>query len=1333
MRRRALATLTSAALAAASLQVALAGLAPSAVAGEVGTNDFRISQEAVAGGVGFSSAAYDPATDQYLVVWSAAAVDSPPEAKYEIHGQFLDGRTGAEIGSDFLVVRHGAAGDVQTDAFNPDVVFDATRNEFVVVYVGSDDLNVDPNILADVREVYAQQISPAGAQVGAELRVSDLGTNDLDTNYDVTEPPDVVWNATDDEFLVVFGGDSDENGMVNGEQEIFEQRLGWSGTNLVEVGANDVQISDVGGVNGLSAFDANDPAVAWNSTDDTYLATWQADDTGTDNAFRIYGQLLTAAGAETGTNDFLIGGAGAANDTTTETFVPDVGWNATSGTWLVVWEGDGANGTAGSVNDFEIWGQRLNPAGTPAGSVAQLTQTGTPGTASHAQDPALAWNSVSNEWLLTWVGDFSGPDQEIFGKRLGPTLGVVEDTFRISDMGPDGEANAPLAPAVAYSERAVNGYLVTWSGENHGVLPAGESEVWGQMVAPTSDLQLSKGATPAFPAVGDQVTYTLTYANAGPEKVYDVTVTDAIPAALTNTSFTFTGPTPTARPGTTYAWDIAELASGQGGTITVTGMVAPGSAEGLQIQNVASIASSTIAKDNPVNNLASADVTVDNPPALVSISRDGTSPTNAASVSWTVTFDQSVTGVTAANFALTNTGLTGSSITSVTGSGATRTVTADSGTGEGSLGLNLTDATGITDTGIAGGKGLLTGNLPFDGPDYAVDRTPPTATLTINAADPTHTSPIPVTVSFSEAVTGLSPADFAVTNGSVANLAGSGSSYTVDLIPAADGTVTLGLPADSVSDVAGNGNTAATPKSIGFDSVRPTLALTSGSGATTSDSPLHVTAQFSEPVSGFAAGDVTVGNASLSNFSAVDGDTYTFDLTPIAQGAVTADVPAGAATDAAGNDSFPASFNLVFDSVAPTITLTTTSISPTNTGPIAVTASLSEPLAASFDTTKVAVTGGTAGNFVVFNSQTVTFDVTPSADGTVTVQVAAGAVADAAANASPASNTLAVVYDTTAPTVTIDQAAGQADPTAASSAAFTVTFSEPVTGFTAADVDLSGSTASPVTATVSGSGATYTVTVTGMTTTGTVVATIPAGAAQDGAANTSLASTSTDNTVTFRLNRAPSVRVAPGDPCTSAPNTAVVGLVATDPDGDPLTVTRTTSNTTVLPLSAVTVSADRRRLSIKPPMRNTVGTALVTVKVSDGLATASVTVRVLVGTDRANTLAGTSGADVVFGRGGDDAIRTLGGIDTVCGGDGRDVVVGGDGADMVGGGLGNDDLRGGAGNDVLRGGAGRDLLRGGPGDDRLLGGTGPDRFSGGPGVDVLLDFNPAQGDTTDGT
>src|SRR5207244_580500 len=114
-------------------------------------------------------------------------------------------------------------------------------------------------------------------------------------------------------------------------------------------------------------------------------------------------------------------------------------------------------------------------------------------------------------------------------------------------------------------------------------------------------------------------------------------------------------------------------------------------------------------------------------------------------------------------------------------------------------------------------------------------------------------------------------------------------------------------------------------------------------------------------------------------------------------------------------------------------------------------------------------------------------------------------------------------FDNTPPTVTINQAAGQADPTNASPINYTVGFSETVSGFTSAGVAIGGTAGGTKTVTVTGGPSTYNVAVSGITS-GTVIATIPAGGATDATGNGNTASTSTDNTVTFD-NAAPTVTI----------------------------------------------------------------------------------------------------------------------------------------------------------------------------------------------------------------
>ncbi|MGB7479202.1 MAG: DUF6701 domain-containing protein [Burkholderiaceae bacterium] len=124
------------------------------------------------------------------------------------------------------------------------------------------------------------------------------------------------------------------------------------------------------------------------------------------------------------------------------------------------------------------------------------------------------------------------------------------------------------------------------------------------------------------------------------------------------------------------------------------------------------------------------------PPLLVtSINRASADPTaNGATVSWTVTFSGTAFNVATADFALAETDdLSGSSITGISGSGATRTVTAKvGGSGSGTLGLNLVDRGTITDTNgnPLGGVGQ-SGSGGFTGAIYTIPRpfcSPPTGT-----------------------------------------------------------------------------------------------------------------------------------------------------------------------------------------------------------------------------------------------------------------------------------------------------------------------------------------------------------------------------------------------------------------------------------------------------------------------------------------------------------------------------------------------------------------------------------------------------------------------------
>lgn len=110
----------------------------------------------------------------------------------------------------------------------------------------------------------------------------------------------------------------------------------------------------------------------------------------------------------------------------------------------------------------------------------------------------------------------------------------------------------------------------------------------------------------------------------------------------------------------------------------------------------------------------------------------------------------------------------------------------------------------------------------------------------------------------------------------------------------------------------------------------PTTVLASTSGATTNAALIPVTINFSEPVSGFTASDISVTNAAVMNFSGASA-SYFFELDPTADGTVTAQVAADVASSTSTSLGNQASNMLTFtaDTTLPTITRTVT-VGPTS-------------------------------------------------------------------------------------------------------------------------------------------------------------------------------------------------------------------------------------------------------------------------------------------------------------------------------------------------------------------------------------------------------------------
>lgn len=375
------------------------------------------------------------------------------------------------------------------------------------------------------------------------------------------------------------------------------------------------------------------------------------------------------------------------------------------------------------------------------------------------------------------------------------------------------------------------------------------------------------------------------------------------------------------------------------------------------------------------------------PPKVVSVTRLDSSPTNAEFARFAASFSEPVTGVDATDFRVAATGgITGAAITEISGSGTDYVVTVNSGTGNGSLRLNVYDNDTIIDAAgnPLGGMGRNNASY-YAGQFYALDKTPPTlVTLARIYPNPANSAIVKFAATFSESVTGVELGDFTlaasgVTDAALVNISGYGAKYAIT-VNAGTGNGTLGLNLaddDTITDAVGNPLGGSGDENlegevydvVNAEQIPPKVvsAVRVDVSPTNADFARYAVT-FSEPVTGVDTTDFYVNNSILTEafISAVSGSNTDY--------LVTVSIGAGTGTlylvvrdndsiiDLAGNPLggvgrsngyFRTTQPYAVDNVSPTmISLTRDSASPTNSATVKYAATFSEP-----------VTGVDAGDF----------------------------------------------------------------------------------------------------------------------------------------------------------------------------------------------------------------------------------------------------------------------------------------------------------------------------------------------------------------------------------
>ncbi|MEM8906353.1 MAG: Ig-like domain-containing protein [Bacteroidota bacterium] len=309
-------------------------------------------------------------------------------------------------------------------------------------------------------------------------------------------------------------------------------------------------------------------------------------------------------------------------------------------------------------------------------------------------------------------------------------------------------------------------------------------------------------------------------------------------------------------------------------------------------------------------------------------------------------------------------------------------------------------------------------SVAFESP---LDTVPPSVNFSTNSLS--VTGAFTVLLHFSELVNGLELDDFELTNGSVKELDGQETQYSVVVEPITGGIVSVKLKADAVKDVDGNGNLASGLLSVTFvDEQDAGVELSTDSELV--DGIFDVTVAFTEPVIGLALNDFNVSNGAAIDLQG--GDLiYTLTINPGATGAIAVFLPASSVTDGSGNPNTISNFLTVnfapLDALAPTVELSTNQ-NEVN-GPFTMSIQFNEWIDGigleDFELTNAEVSD------LLGNGKDYTVLVSPLNEGEVRVRIPEERTFDLAGNANEASNELVVTYveiDQIAPTVVLSTA-----------------------------------------------------------------------------------------------------------------------------------------------------------------------------------------------------------------------------------------------------------------------------------------------------------------------
>lgn len=322
---------------------------------------------------------YSPVDNQYLVIYQRE------NSTYDIHGRVVT--ADGQMPNGGFLIANSKAGSTSVDDINPEIEYNSATNRFLIAF-DSDLTGQGLNRKIDVAGIV---VDTDGNPISSIFTIAGLTHDD--------ETPSVAYNSTDDEFMVVYQSNTNNDGNYN----VYATRLDGDGTVLTSAFA--IQNSSVS---------EKYPNISYDSANNQYLVSSEYDENDDGSTFDIYYQKLSSTGSvlvnlEANT---------PSNPAGSNKIITRAAYNSANDSFLTVYET-----RSGSTTAVEGLGLQIDGTTTQRGPEVTI---GTNTVTNDWHRPDVVYNTTNNEFFVVWSETLASNNSlNILGRVVTPASGCA--------------------------------------------------------------------------------------------------------------------------------------------------------------------------------------------------------------------------------------------------------------------------------------------------------------------------------------------------------------------------------------------------------------------------------------------------------------------------------------------------------------------------------------------------------------------------------------------------------------------------------------------------------------------------------------------------------------------------------------------------------------------------------------------------------------------------------------------------------------------------------------------------------------------------------------------